>query len=345
LKRRYEIAIFPAGGDVRRYRLLRFRAVLLVAVCFLVFATARAEVLPEWAYPVLDPSVKPYADDGPHSLAGSAAQFTWPQLYNSMVAADWFPESHPPMPAAVARGTPPDVYACGMCHQPNGAGRPENASLAGLPAAYILQQLADMKSGARRSSGAEAGPEIRMVSSAAHVAQADAEAAAAYFAALPYRPTVRVVETERVPVTALIAGSLRAPVAGAGSEPIGQRVIEIPEDLERVKLHDPRATFIAYVPPGSIARGEAIAAGAGGSVPCATCHGAALQGQVLGEASVPPIAGRSALYIVRQLYDIRHGARAGAWSALMAPVVAGMELEDMIAVAAYVASRPVVGAP
>ena len=60
---------------------------------------------------------------------------------------------------------------------------------------------------------------------------------------------------------------------------------------------------------------------------------------------MPPIAGRSALYIVRQLYDIRHGARAGAWSALMAPVVAGMELEDMIAVAAYVASRPVVGAP
>ena len=140
---------------------------------------------------------------------------------------------------------------------------------------------------------------------------------------------------------------MRPPAAAAGgTEPIGQRVIEIPEDAERVKLHDPRATFVAYVPKGSIAKGEDIVTTGGGkSMACATCHGQGLGGQLLGDASVPPIAGRSAMYLVRQLYDLKGGARAGEWSALMAPVVAGIDLDDMVAIAAYVASRPVVSKP
>lgn len=288
----------------------------------------------------------PFADDRPHTLPGSAVQFTWPQLYNIMSAADWFPDSHPPMPAGVARGTPPNVAACGMCHQPNGAGRPENASLVGLPAAYILQQLADMKSGTRRSSEPGSRPQMLMVSAATHVSEADAEAAAAYFAALSYSPTVRVVETDRVVPTELIFGSVRVPVTGGGSESIGRRIIEIPEDVERVKLHDPHATFVAYVPTGSIANGEAlVTTGGGKTVACAICYGVALQGQRVGDATVPPIAGRSTMNIVRQLYDFQHGARAGRWSALIQPTVAQLDLDDMIATAAYVASRPVVPAP
>jgi cytochrome c553 len=50
----------------------------------------------------------------------------------------------------VARGRAPEVYACDFCHSPSGQGRPENAPLAGLPAAYIEQQVADFKSGVRR---------------------------------------------------------------------------------------------------------------------------------------------------------------------------------------------------
>ena len=37
---------------------------------------------------------------------------------------------------------------------------------------------------------------------------------------------------------------------------------------------------------------------------------------------VPTIAGRSPSYIVRQLYDMQRGNRNGAWTSLMAPVVA-----------------------
>ena len=55
------------------------------------------------------------------------------------------------MPKVVAHGTKPAVLACGYCHLPNGQGRPENASLAGLPEAYIIKQMADFKSGQRKN--------------------------------------------------------------------------------------------------------------------------------------------------------------------------------------------------
>ena len=122
---------------------------------------------------------------------------------------------------------------------------------------------------------------------------------------------------------------------GGGTEPIGTRIIEVPEVLERTELRDPDSGFIAYVPTGSVKRGEALAAGSDRRISsCAVCHGADLKG--LGP--VPALAGRSPSYIVRQLYDIQHGTRNGAWAALMKPVVAPMTLEDMVALAAYAAS-------
>lgn len=53
---------------------------------------------------------------------------------------------------------------------------------------------------------------------------------------------------------------------------------------------------------------------------------------------VPALAGRSPSYIVRQLYDVKHGTRNGAWAALMKPVVEQLELDEMVAIAAYAAS-------
>ena len=96
---------------------------------------------------------------------------------------------------------------------------------------------------------------------------------------------------------------------GAGIEPIGQRIIETPEDAERTEvLRDPRGGFIAYVPVGSIKKGEAlVATGGGKTTRCAVCHGADLRG--LGP--VPGIAGRSPSYTVRQLYDMQQGTRNG----------------------------------
>ena len=51
---------------------------------------------------------------------------------------------------------------------------------------------------------------------------------------------------------------------------------------------------------------------------------------------VPPIADRQASYIARQLYDYQVGTRQ---SATMKPVVAKLTEDDMIALAAYLASK------
>jgi cytochrome c553 len=120
-------------------------------------------------------------------------------------------------------------------------------------------------------------------------------------------------------------------------EPIGQRIIEMPENLERTELRDSASGFVAYVPVGSIRKGEALitTGGAGKTIPCAICHGADLRG--LGP--IPALAGRSPSYIVRQLYDIQHGVRDGSWTELMKPVVARLSEEDMVSIAAYTASR------
>ena len=74
--------------------------------------------------------------------------------------------------------------------------------------------------------------------------------------------------------------------------------------------------------------------GGGKTVPCSTCHGQDLKGVGL----IPGIAGRSPSYLIRQLYDLRAGVRAGAGSAPMKPVVEKLSMDDMISVAAYAAS-------
>jgi cytochrome c553 len=100
-------------------------------------------------------------------------------------------------------------------------------------------------------------------------------------------------------------------------------------------VRNPRVGFIAHVPPGSLAAGQALAANGGGkTVPCTLCHGQGLKG--LGD--VPGLAGRSPMYIFRQLNDIKTGNRSGASLALMKPVVDKLSDDDMIALSGYVGS-------
>ena len=117
---------------------------------------------------------------------------------------------------------------------------------------------------------------------------------------------------------------------------IEERIIEMPEDLERTELRDSRSGFIAYVPVGSIAKGRALVrtGGNGRTQPCGVCHGDDLRG--LGP--VPSLAGRSPSYLVRQLYDLQTGVRKGRWSPLMQAAVAKLSVEDFVALAAYAAS-------
>ena len=70
---------------------------------------------------------------------------------------------------------------------------------------------------------------------------------------------VKVIETATPPKTFIAtAGRHRVLHPDGGTEPIGRRILEIPEDPIRTEIRDPHSGFIAYVPPGSIAKGEAL---------------------------------------------------------------------------------------
>jgi cytochrome c553 len=292
---------------------------------------------PAWAYAVNPPDFKLRPDDGTsRHVPDSTAAFTLSQARDLFSALDWHPSDHPALPDIVAHGRKPDVMACGVCHRADGPGGPENVGIAGLPAQYIVQQMADFKSSARTTSVPQRIPPQLMIKTAKGINDAEIEQAAAYFAGLKPRAVIKVVEAVTVPKTR-VAGWFLAVATGDETEPIAGRIIEVPEDLERFEMRDARSHFIAYVPPGSVEQGRQLAtAGNGKSSPCTICHGLDLKG--LGP--IPGIAGRSPSYLVRQLYDFQHGARAGPWSPLMAPNVASLTLGDMVALAAYAASLP-----
>ena len=58
-----------------------------------------------------------------------------------------------------------------------------------------------------------------------------------------------------------------------------------------------------------------------------------------GVGLVPPLAGRSPSYILRQLVGFHTGARATPASAPMQEVAAKLSIDDMVAAAAYAGSR------
>jgi len=155
---------------------------------------------------------------------------------------------------------------------------------------------------------------------------------------MQWTPWISVVETDMVPLTWNRNGMfLRLEGSEAGTEPIGNRIIETPENTERMVLRDPRSGFIAYVPVGAVAKGEdLVRTGGGKTVQCSVCHGEDLHGI----GSVPGIAARSPSHLVRQLYDMQQGTRRGNMAALMGPVVANLTAEDMLNIAAYTASLP-----
>jgi cytochrome c553 len=248
---------------------------------------------------------------------------------------DWHPEEHPAMPPIVARGRAPRAYACGYCHLPDGAGRPENASLAGLTAAYFKEQVHAFREGDRPGSEPRRGPQTTMVAIAKALTEPEIDAAAAYFESVKPSSFVRVVETPTVPRT-VVSGWTLARAPDGGTEPIGGRIIEMAVDFRLFESRDTHTRYVAFAPPGSIGRGADLAAtGARGrSVACATCHGPELRGV----AAVPRLAGRSPSYLARQLYDLRTAKRRGGNAELMKPVVAHLSDEEIVELCAFIAS-------
>jgi cytochrome c553 len=156
----------------------------------------------------------------------------------------------------------------------------------------------------------------------------------AYFASLKPSQWIRVVETDVVPKST-IAGYMMVLAEGGGTEAIGDRVIELPENLEETELRNSKSGFVAYVPAGSLKRGETLVkTGDGKTIGCATCHGPTLHGT----GDVPSIAGRSPSQMARQIIDLQTGARHGASADLMKPVVAKLTPQDIVAITGYLAS-------
>jgi cytochrome c553 len=317
---------------------MKIKSTLIAATSLLIatMTSVTGEPLPAWAYPWA-PEIPLPADDGvARRVPDSKAAFSLTQINDLFGVVVWHPTDHPAPPGVVAAGRKPDLLACGSCHRSDGAGGPENASLAGLPAAYIEQQLRDYKSGARKFSGPARGPSVLMIATAKAMTNEDIRVAADYFSSLKLKPAYAVIEAATVPKT-FVNRTYISRSLGNETEAIGQRIVEIAVDEAQFKHRDPRAKFVAYVAPGSLAKGEALVktGGAGATVACSICHGADLKGV----GPIPGIAGRSPSYIVRQLHDIQQGTRAGAMSALMKPTVEKLTNAEMNAIAAYLATQ------
>jgi cytochrome c553 len=266
---------------------------------------------------------------------GSTLRFTQAQVGNSYGPADWFPEDHPPMPDVVSKGKPGVARACGLCHLPDGRGRPENAPVQGLPHDYIVQQLRDFQQGLRRSADPRKANTGEMENIAKALTDVEIQEVAKYYSSIKVPKYIRVVETEMVPTTR-IQGEIYFATDDGLKEPLGVRIIETPEDAAQTRLRNPRSGFIAYVPVGSVRRGEELArtGGGGRTLACSVCHGPDLKGV----GPIPNLAGRSPSYLARQMYDIKLGTRNGAMAALMKPVVANLSDGDIVDLIAYASS-------
>jgi cytochrome c553 len=292
--------------------------------------------VPSWAFPLPAPAPPLQVDSVTlHHVPHASAAFTEAQVRDQFAVIDWHPQTHQAPPSIVAHGRKPAVIACGYCHLPDGEGRPENAMLAGLPAAYIEQQLADIKSRARRAAWpGPYRPSDLMRTIADSLTPTEVAEAARYFSRLQPRRRTRVIEAATIPRVTPGLG-LYVTALGHETEPLGMRLIELALDPARHELRDADAPYAAYVPPGSIGRGRALATvGMNGSKPCMSCHGAMLDGVGL----IPPLAGRSPSYLLRQLFAFKAGTRATLADAPMRDVAATLDLKDMISAAAYIGS-------
>jgi len=290
-----------------------------------------------WAFPLNPPSDSHASKPDPHKVVhvpGSTRSYTQAQLDVNHFVPDWFPQDHPPAPQIVMVDRKPGwPWPCAECHLPNGQGDIISASPAGLPKAYILEQVAAFRHGQRGTSLPR--PSQGMALEARAISDADLQLAADYFSKLPYQSRTRLIETATVPKTHW-GFFVLVPNKDAAREPIGERIIETPADLNNHDIGDERVENIAYVPPGSIARGAVIAAkGVRAAPACESCHGANLQGVGI----IPPLAGRSPTYIVRELILFRTGQRSNPQAAPMRMEASQLSINDMVAVAAYAASR------
>jgi cytochrome c553 len=317
-------------------------AVLAVSVVFAQSPPPPVPVpagLPDWAYTPPPPrgsppapSALPADDSIVIRIPGTVRTMTRGALRGQQEIPDWYPEDRRGQAPAIVRNGREGVRACGLCHLADGSGRPENAPVNGLHVAYFVQQMEDFKSGLRRSADPRKANTNLMAGFAKGATAEEVRAAAEYFAAQPYPKRINVIESRTAPKVRLQGGMHMAIPGdeGGGMVSIGDEIVEVPDDNLRAEARDTRLGWTAYVPVGTLNRGKALA----DQHQCSVCHGADLRG--LGP--MPPLAGRSPSHTMRQLFDMKAGARRGPWAEVMAPTLRAMSVQDLMAVSAYVAS-------
>lgn len=235
----------------------------------------------------------------------------------------------PRMPDVVARGKP---LPCMQCHLANGGSHPESAAISGLTVNYIIEQVHAFRDGDRVDSRTG-----RMVQAAKLISEKDLQEAAEYYAAIgPDRQKwVKTVVGNEMPKgpAPFGGGGFRYHAADGGMEPLpAGMVVEVAENDDLVRARDQiNGGFVQYVRPEDMAMGEKIAATAG----CATCHGADFKGN----GDVPRLAGQHSLYMIRQLKNMQTGARKDKNVATMKPIADKLSDREIVAVAAYLASK------
>ncbi len=106
-----------------------------------------------------------------------------------------------------------------------------------MPENYIIRQMAAFKNGERKGVRATS-----MIAIAKVVTDAEVKAAAEYFAAL--KPTAgfnKVIEADKVLASYVGPGGMRFALGDGGTEPIGSRIIVLPQNAERAVLRDPKS--------------------------------------------------------------------------------------------------------
>lgn len=284
-----------------------------------------------WAYPKAPDAPLPEVPPGRYTAPGSQVVLTGQET----TPPDWFPQHHPPAPPVVIHHRKDGPIPCAECHMIEGQGFLGAPNLAGLPAAYIKGEVEAFRRGDRRS--AEPGRQAtgEMIEVANKVNDAELDQAAAYFASLPRPAWFRTVEAETGPATRPNHYGWQDRVPSAADTALEGRIVEVAEDWSRMMLEDPHSGVVDYVPVGAPARGEILArTGGPGGQPCRSCHGADLKGG----ATAPPLAGRSAAYLARMLWDLKTGARGGALAAPMKGPSKDLTPAQITDLAAYMVS-------
>jgi cytochrome c553 len=270
----------------------------------------------QWAYPTEPP---------PGNNADAAAPAK--PVNQALIAATY--TGLPKMPDVVARGKP---LPCMQCHLANGGSHPESAAISGLSVNYIIEQVHAFRDGDRLDTRTG-----RMVQAAKLVTEDELKQAAEYYSAIgPDRQKwVKTVVGDEMPKgpAPFGGGGFRYHAKDGGTEPLPPgMIVEVADNDDLVRARDQiNGGFVQYVHADDLALGEKVAAAGG----CSTCHGADYEGA----GDVPRLAGQHSLYLIRQLKNMQIGTRKDKNVALMKPIAAKMSDREIVAVAAYLASR------